>query len=108
MISMNKILKTAMKSGHNNHKHATLLFRGGALMAAGANSNKKHSEHVALTKVKHKGGAKNMIAVNIRLTKGGQIGMSKPCPTCEQELRDAGVRAVKYTGADGIFHTEVY
>lgn len=31
-----------------------------------------------------------------RLSRGGKPGISKPCPRCEQILRDAGIRDVYY------------
>lgn len=108
MISINRAIKEATKSNHSNHKHATLLFKGGALKACGFNLGNKHSEMVALSRVKHKGGARNMIALNIRLTKGGVVSMAKPCNNCNTALINAGIRQVKYTDYDGVFQTESY
>lgn len=107
MLNMKRALKEAAKSDHASHKHATLLFRGGSLMAAGYNQGRKHAEIMALNKVKHKGGAKNMIAVNVRLTKTGIIGIAKPCVNCAAALRLAGVATVVYTNKAGVFETEV-
>lgn len=107
-MNINRALKESEKSDHKDHKHATLLFRGGALCATGYNQGIKHSEIMALNRVKHKGGAKNMTAVNVRVTKSGIVGISKPCKACEVALRTAGVRTVIYTSRNGDLQTEQY
>lgn len=92
-----RALKEAKKSDHYHHKHATLLFRGSVLVATGYNQGPKHAEIMALNGVKHKGGAKGLVVVNVRMTKGGAVGMAKPCRKCEEELRKAGVNGVFFT-----------
>jgi len=77
-------------------------------MATGYNLGYKHAEIMALNKVKHKGGAKGMTAVNVRLTNAGTIGISKPCATCAYALKLAGVRSTIYTDRDGTFKAETY
>lgn len=105
---LRRSLKEAKRSDHYHHRHATLLFRGSVLCSAGYNQGWKHSEIMALNGVKHKGGAKGMTVFNIRVTKGGRIGRSKPCEDCKKALVDAGVKAVWYTDDEGQMFKEIY
>lgn len=97
MINVNRAIKEAIKSDHTQFRHATLLFRGGALIATGYNYGKKHAEIMALNKVKHKNGAHGAVAFNVRLTKLGTLAMSAPCLECAIALDNAGVSRTIYT-----------
>ena len=93
---VNLLKKIAMKSDHKNYKHATIVLRGGAVVAFGANLGKRHSEVVALSKIwpnKRKG----CRIVNIRIRRDGSFGMSKPCKNCSKFLKENGVISVTYT-----------
>jgi tRNA(Arg) A34 adenosine deaminase TadA len=105
---LSRALKEARKSDHFHHRHATLLFKGSVLHAAGYNQGWKHSEIMALNSVKHKGTARGMIAFNVRVTRGGRIGMSKPCEECKAALIKAGVKAVWFTDDEGLMFKEIY
>jgi len=107
-VNINRAIKEANKSDHYHHKHATLLFKGSTLVATGYNLGNKHSEIMALNKVKHKMGAKGLIAFNVRLTKGGAIGMSRPCVQCEDALRMAGIKKTIFTNSMGNLREDKY
>jgi tRNA(Arg) A34 adenosine deaminase TadA len=36
-----------------------------------------------------------------RVTRGGKLGLSKPCPVCSLAIKEAGVKKVYYTDVDG-------
>lgn len=100
-MNINRAIKEAKKSDHDKYKHATLLFRGSVLVAAGYNQGKKHSEIMALNKVKHKGGAAGLIAFNVRIHKiYSNPEMSRPCKNCSKALDKAGVTVTYYTTGD--------
>lgn len=40
---------------------------------------------------------KNSIVFVARVTKGGAIGLAKPCPTCQIALKNKGVKRAYYT-----------
>jgi hypothetical protein len=40
---------------------------------------------------------RNSVVYVARVTKGGNIGLAKPCPTCEAFLRNKNVKKVFYT-----------
>lgn len=94
---LNQLLRLALRSNHYHHRHATIIYNGGAFLSTGYNSDGKHSEMMAISRVKDKKKLKGATVINIRLTKGGRIGLSKPCPSCEVELRKYGISKVVYT-----------
>lgn len=93
--------KIALRSPHPLFRHATLVFRGGALVAVGYNHDGLHAETVALEKLwpsKRQGCS----ILNIRLAKDGErLAQSKPCPKCAEYLRANGIRKVFFTDAAG-------
>lgn len=103
-MNINRAIKEAKKSDHDKYKHATLLFRGSTLVAAGYNQGKKHSEIMALNKVKHKGSTVGLTLVNVRINKNGEIGLSKPCVNCQIALDKAGIGKKYWTVDSNINH----
>lgn len=91
---MMKLLeRVAMKSPHPIHKHASLVVKGGAILAFGYNHDNRHSEVVALSKLwpsKRRG----CTIINLRVKRNGEFGNSYPCARCQKFLLDNGVRKV--------------
>lgn len=94
---LTRALKLTARSDHYHHKHATLLFKGSVVVAAGYNQGDKHSEIMALNKIKHKIKTKGLIAFNVRMTKGGAVGIAAPCKDCTAAFKHAGISAVWFT-----------
>jgi deoxycytidylate deaminase len=94
------VRRLVKRSTHKQHRHAVLVYRGGALVATGYNLGDHHAEQVALGKLwpDHRVGTR---VVSIRMRKDGNLGMAKPCPKCEVMLREAGVKSVTYSNYDG-------
>jgi deoxycytidylate deaminase len=94
------VRRLVKKSNHKQHKHAVMIFRGGALVATGYNHEDIHAEQVALGKLwpDHRVGTR---VVSIRLRKNGELGMAKPCAKCEAMLREAGVKSVMFSNYEG-------
>jgi hypothetical protein len=46
---------------------------------------------------------KKCTLINIRIMSDGTIGMSKPCPKCQQLLKDFGISKVYFSNRDGFF-----
>lgn len=97
---LKRALREAQKSPHHTFKHATLVFKGGALFATGYNHDERHSEVVALGKL-WPGDARGATVVNVRIKKSGKVGMSKPCLACQKILLDRGVGKCYYTDYEG-------
>lgn len=91
---MNVFLRRiASRSTHPMHKHATIVLKGGAVLATGYNHEGRHSEVVALSKLwpsKRRG----TTIINLRIKPSGEIGNSSPCPECLAFLRKNGVRKI--------------
>lgn len=95
---INKLIKTAIKSP-KRHKHATLVIKGGAILAIGYNHDKTHSEIAALNKLWPSKRVGTTI-INVRINKRNQLVNSAPCDNCMKYLKKHGVRKVKYTFTD--------
>jgi deoxycytidylate deaminase len=90
-----------LKSDHRQHHHAAIVTIGGAIKSVGFNKGEIHAEFQALDKIwpNERKGAR---VYSFRLRKDGTWSTAKPCPKCEQYLRDNGVKIVYYTNAVGV------
>lgn len=88
------------KAKHKAHKHAVLVFRGSNVIATGFNHDEIHAEVQALKKLwpSERRGTR---VVSLRMTRGGRLGMAKPCPECERFMRDHGVKLCIYSDDSG-------
>lgn len=93
--------RVAERSTHPHHRHASIVLRGGAVVATGYNHDDRHAEIVALSKLwpsKRKG----TTVMNLRLTNAGTVGLAKPCGECLAFLLESGVESVKWTTRTGM------
>ena len=99
MTYKNKLIKTALRSPERM-MHATILTRGGSIVAVGYNHDDIHSEVSAINKLwpNKRAGCK---FINIRIRRDGSLGLSAPCTRCMRELREAGIRSGRYTDSEG-------
>lgn len=98
-VSENFFRKLASKSPHQ-HKHAVVVERGGSILSYGYNTGWNHAERCALGKLwpdKRKG----VTVWSLRISNRGGFLMAKPCPRCEEYLRQNGVKEVLYSDHDG-------
>jgi tRNA(Arg) A34 adenosine deaminase TadA len=75
------------------------IRRGDGVLVRFANSPNKGEivpSHHAEARCARKATPKS-VAYIARVTKEGKLSMSKPCPSCENRLRAAGVKVVFYT-----------
>lgn len=95
------------RSTHTAHKHAVVVYRGGAIVAMGYNHGEIHAEVAALNKLwpSERKGTK---VVSIRMSKGGNLRLAKPCPDCEAYMRENGVKLVVYSDNEGNMIRERY
>jgi deoxycytidylate deaminase len=96
----NAILKLTKKSRHRHHHHSAQVRRGGAVVSVGYNHETRHAEVDALSKLWPSERVGTTV-VSVRVTKGGTVGMAKPCENCLKYMMDNGVKKVVYTGRDG-------
>lgn len=97
--------KIALRSDHKNFRHGAIVMKGGAIIALGHNKATEHAEVNALKKL-HPNQRRGCKIVSIRVTKTGKLAMAKPCPECEQYLRDNGVKTVIWTDSNSAIHKE--
>lgn len=93
--------KIATKSDHEQFKHATLVFRGGTLIAQGWNYGPSHSEVHAIEKA-WGNRRKNLSILNIRIRRDGSFGNARPCETCWAYCKENRVHTVTYSTGKGL------
>jgi deoxycytidylate deaminase len=95
------------KATHKCHKHAAVVYRGGAIVAMGYNHDEVHAEVSALNKLwpSERRGTR---VVSIRMSKGGNLRLAKPCVDCEAYMRANGVKMVIYSDNNGNMVKERY
>lgn len=96
--------------------HSSLIVKGGRILSYGINKPfpnsfalnyaqhggwQTHSECDSLYKAK-KINLSGATIYNCRVTKNGDIEISKPCPGCTQMLEEYGIRKVVYSTSSGI------
>jgi cytidine deaminase len=88
------------KARHPAHRHAVIVYRGGNIVAMGANHDTTHAEVAALNTLwpSERRGTK---VVSLRMRRDGKLGMAKPCAKCEDFMRENGVKTVVYSDANG-------
>lgn len=87
---INQLIRAAKKSP-KRFKHASLVIKGGAILAIGYNHDKVHSEIAALEKLwpnKRKG----VTVINIRINKHDKLVDSSPCERCRDYMRKWKIR----------------
>lgn len=83
--------------GWNHTKTHPLLFQG----SKHRRQESRHAEFSVLLGVpKHLVVGSTVFVA--RVTKGGRVSMAKPCPSCQNLLKTAGVRKVYYSNPEGI------
>jgi cytidine deaminase len=88
------------KAQHTVHRHAVIVYRGSNIVSMGVNHDRGHAEVNALKKLwpSERKGTK---VVSLRLTRGGNLGLAKPCKACEEFMRENGVKLCMYSNAKG-------
>lgn len=95
-------IRAARKSTHKTYFHGSAVVIGNTVVAEGWNwENGIHSEVHAVGRL-HPSKRKNLICVNVRLTKGGLLADSKPCINCQIFLKSQGVTKVYFSNAERV------
>ncbi len=98
------LIKTAKLSPVKQFRHASILTKGGAILAVDYNGNFYHAEANVLKQL-WPNKIKGTTMINIRITQTG-VGMSRPCKNCWNLMKLMGVSKVIYTGRKGEFISE--
>jgi cytidine deaminase len=105
MNPLRLVARLTAKSNHKVFRHCAIIIRGGAIVSSASNHNTTHAEVAALNRLwpSERRGTK---VWSIRLTRGGKLGMAKPCPNCLRYLRESGVKVVYYSDSRGDIQME--
>lgn len=105
----------------SGHKHFTFIVKRNKILAVGWNTSKTnpmahffghrycatHSELCAIKYfIRSFSHLDKFIVVNVRISGGGAISMSRPCPACQKLLQYYGVDECWYTDVEGEFVNE--
>jgi deoxycytidylate deaminase len=103
-------IKAAGKARHAYFRHAALVLKGKRIVAVGSNHEGTHAEAAALVAVTYVGpfkrSYKGLDLLSIRVTRAGKLAMARPCDNCMKLIREAGIRRVYFTDADGAMRCE--
>ena len=103
----------AKKSKHKQHRMGAVIVKGGRIIAFGHNKLRPskelktetiHAEEDAVLQAIRNTGLSVLAGSKIyitRYTKGGSVGLSKPCNRCMGLLYSVGVKQVHYSTDDG-------
>jgi pyrimidine deaminase RibD-like protein len=92
--------RVASKSTHPTHAHGAVVVRGGAVLAAAANSGRWG--HCAERRAVRRGQFKGASVYTARSN-----GLcSRPCDDCVAALKEAGIRYAVFVDADGTVVSE--
>jgi len=94
MTHMRIATKLSKTSRHKAQRMAAIVVRGGSVVSAEVNIDRKHAEARAIRP------HQNLIGCDIYVARSnGRV--SKPCPACQVLIKEAGIRRMIYIGWDG-------
>lgn len=101
--------RQALKSDFEQHRVGAVIVKGSRILATGFNSrryakligtNTLHAEASAVLKLLKQRRLHDLVGAEIyvtRYTKGGAVGMARPCLHCYALIRGVGISKVHYT-----------
>ena len=106
-----QIAKAASKhSDHPAHQLGAVIVKGNKIISVGFNKNKTHTKsnhawkrlHAELCAIiKAKQDLTGSSIYVYRETKNGNLGLSRPCPSCMEAIQEAGINKIYYTTDTG-------
>ncbi len=109
--------KIAKKSNHPRYKFGCIIFKKNDIINIGYNQLKTHPKSPHLWKTIHAefhtilgtdvSDLENSEIVIYMENKNGEVGLSKPCKTCENMLSNVGIKRIYYTTENGILYFDL-
>jgi deoxycytidylate deaminase len=108
-MSFRAASKEAKKSQHNQHRLGAVVVKGGRILATGFNAMRPsgllktttmHAEAAAILKLLKERRLHDLFGAEMyvtRFTRGGAVGLAKPCPACHSLILSVGIKKVHYT-----------
>ncbi len=90
-----------------------VVVKGSRILSTGFNqmrpsgllrTNTLHAEAAAILKLLKEGRQHDLVGASLyvsRYTRGGRIGLARPCAVCMQLIRSVGIREVSFTTNEG-------
>lgn len=112
-MSFRIAFKQAAKSNHNQHKLGAVIVKGHRILATGFNSLRPsritkthtlHAEAAAILQLLKERRLEDLSGSEIyvtRFTRGGSVGLARPCDACMSLIRSVGISEVHYTTEEG-------
>ena len=102
-----------------NQRHATIIVKGGSVIAVGVNTNRNHPDivenpkreaafHSEINALKQGTDFAGAVAYNSRLFSNGSSGLAAPCYNCTIMLLSAGIKRVVYTDGTKSFGKNLF
>lgn len=113
-MSIRMASKIALKSAYKQHRLGAVVVKGGNILSTGYNQLRPsrligtatlHAEAAAileLLKNQRQHEAIGAVIYVSRWTRGGRIGLAKPCDKCMDLLRSVGISTVYFTTDDQV------
>jgi len=101
--------KEALKSTFGQHRLGAVIVKGGRILSTGFNQRRPssflrqetlHAEEAAILKLLKENRMADLAGSTLyvtRFTRGGSVGMAKPCSRCFDLCCSVGVRQIHYT-----------
>jgi len=99
MKYLNLGIKIANKSTHQ-HKHSSILIKGGKILSYGHNHNSIHAEVNAIKDV-WENKLQNSYIINFRINRVGKLKNSYPCNDCQEFAKVKGIRKIVFSTEEG-------
>lgn len=108
-MSFRMAAKQAKKSPHKQHKLGAVIVKGSRILAVGYNSLRPssllgthtlHAEAAAVLKLLKARRLSDLAGAEMyvtRFTRGGAVGIARPCHDCQRLLASVGIRSVHYS-----------
>ncbi len=95
--------RVSESSTHHRQFHGCVVVRGGRVLSHASNTGKP-GRHAEIRAIRRRGDVQGATLYSVR----ARGGCSKPCPTCEAALREAGIATVVYLDKLGNVVRESY
>lgn len=99
------------RTSTERQKHGAVIAKGNRVVAVGVNANRNipinctnpkmeaaiHAEEAAIRALPSDMDTSRLTLYVARIRKGGDIGLSAPCPRCQDAIAKAGIKEVIWT-----------
>lgn len=112
-MSIRMAAKVAKQSTFKRHRLGAVVVKGHRILSTGYNEvryskltgkHTLHAEASAIIKLLKSGHQNDLVGSTMyvtRFTRGGAVGMAKPCKSCHSLIQSVGINRVVYSNEEG-------